>query len=208
MTAQDVILANGTWIVRNHQWLPSSQPFFFVKFFVCRVDFFLVPTALLEHAVVADSQPERRRRASKTAFPRGLWEREFRCELVGNRWRTLTSMVQFLSANLGIPLVGPIDYDPARRLVCAPGWGVVWPPLLLLWSRRGRIPPKPMIARSRGRYRPLVLALVLLAGSGCASMRRNAPSPDLRPCDEGFATTADGWKLGIRRVRPIYPDPA
>jgi lysosomal acid lipase/cholesteryl ester hydrolase len=65
-----------------------------------------------------------------------------------------------------------------------------------------------MIARSRGRYRPLVLALVLLAGSGCASMRRNAPSPDLRPCDEGFATTADGWKLGIRRVRPNYPDPA
>ena len=57
------------------------------------------------------------------------------------------------------------------------------------------------------RYRPLVLALLLVMGPGCATMRRNAPSPDLRPCDEGFAATADGWMIGIRRVRPETPDP-
>jgi pimeloyl-ACP methyl ester carboxylesterase len=64
-----------------------------------------------------------------------------------------------------------------------------------------------MVDRSSRRYQPLVLALVLLIGPGCASMRRNAPSPDLRPCDEGFAATDDGWMLGIRRFRPATPDP-
>ena len=56
------------------------------------------------------------------------------------------------------------------------------------------------------RLLALALALVL-AAPGCASMRRNAPSPDLRPCDEGFAATQDGWMLGIRRVRPDVPRP-
>ena len=51
------------------------------------------------------------------------------------------------------------------------------------------------------------LLLLLLSLPGCASMRRNAPSPDLRPCAEGFAPTLDGWKLGMRRIRPARPDP-
>ena len=65
-----------------------------------------------------------------------------------------------------------------------------------------------MFSGSIGRLRPLTWSIILLAGSGCASMRRNAPSPDLRPCDEGFAATADGWMLGMRRVRPANPDPS
>ena len=42
---------------------------------------------------------------------------------------------------------------------------------------------------------------------GCAVMRRNSLSADLRPCSDSYATTADGWKLGIRRIRPEHPDP-
>ena len=42
---------------------------------------------------------------------------------------------------------------------------------------------------------------------GCAVMRRNSLSADLRPCSDSYATTADGWKLGIRRIRPVHPDP-
>ena len=42
---------------------------------------------------------------------------------------------------------------------------------------------------------------------GCASMRRNAPSPDLRPCTDGYAYTRDGWRLGVRHYRPEHPDP-
>jgi pimeloyl-ACP methyl ester carboxylesterase len=38
-------------------------------------------------------------------------------------------------------------------------------------------------------------------------MRRDAPSPDLRPCTDGFAYTQDGWRLGIRHYRPSHPDP-
>ena len=50
--------------------------------------------------------------------------------------------------------------------------------------------------------------LVLCAGfSGCATMRREAPSPDLRPCTDGYAYTADGWRLGVRHYRPEQPDP-
>jgi pimeloyl-ACP methyl ester carboxylesterase len=45
------------------------------------------------------------------------------------------------------------------------------------------------------------------AMAGCATMRRNAPSPDLRPCTDGYAYTEDGWRLGVRRYRPEYPDP-
>jgi lysosomal acid lipase/cholesteryl ester hydrolase len=42
---------------------------------------------------------------------------------------------------------------------------------------------------------------------GCATMRLKAPSPDLRPSADGYAYTADGWKLGIRHIRPAVPDP-
>jgi pimeloyl-ACP methyl ester carboxylesterase len=38
-------------------------------------------------------------------------------------------------------------------------------------------------------------------------MRRNAPNPDLRPCTDGYAYTADGWLLGVRHYRPQSPDP-
>jgi pimeloyl-ACP methyl ester carboxylesterase len=37
-------------------------------------------------------------------------------------------------------------------------------------------------------------------------MRRNAPSPDLRPCTDGYAYTDDGWRLGVRHYRPEHPD--
>lgn len=38
-------------------------------------------------------------------------------------------------------------------------------------------------------------------------MRFRAADPYHRPCAEAFAYTDDGWKLGIRRVRPVCPDP-
>lgn len=44
--------------------------------------------------------------------------------------------------------------------------------------------------------------------AGCATMRREAPSPDLRPCTDGYAYTADGWRLGVRHYVPAHPDPA
>ena len=43
--------------------------------------------------------------------------------------------------------------------------------------------------------------------AGCATMRRDAPSPDLRPCTDGYAYTEDGWRLGVRHYRPKHPDP-
>lgn len=49
--------------------------------------------------------------------------------------------------------------------------------------------------------------LLLLALPGCASMRRHAASPDLRPCTDGFAVTADGWRLGVRHLKPAVLDP-
>jgi pimeloyl-ACP methyl ester carboxylesterase len=61
-----------------------------------------------------------------------------------------------------------------------------------------------------GRRPQRLLALVALAvsvGPGCATMRYHAANPDLRPCTDGFTTTADGWVLGIRRFRPVHPDP-
>ncbi len=50
-----------------------------------------------------------------------------------------------------------------------------------------------------------VLALSLLSLPGCATMRYHAESLDLRPCAEGFATTKDGWKLGMRHIRSKRP---
>ena len=49
--------------------------------------------------------------------------------------------------------------------------------------------------------------LVLAALPGCATMRRNAASPDLRPCTDAYIDTADGWRLGVRRLKPAVPDP-
>jgi pimeloyl-ACP methyl ester carboxylesterase len=48
---------------------------------------------------------------------------------------------------------------------------------------------------------------LLAAAPGCATMRRSAPSADLRPCSDGYAYTADGWRLGVRHLRPDAPDP-
>ena len=56
----------------------------------------------------------------------------------------------------------------------------------------------------------LLLAFAVLAagsGSGCASLRCKAQDPYHRPCAEAFALTEDGWKIGIRRIRPLHPDP-
>ena len=52
------------------------------------------------------------------------------------------------------------------------------------------------------------LCLVLALVPGCATVRNNAPSPDLRPCSDGFAYTKDGWKLGVRHLTPPHPDPS
>jgi pimeloyl-ACP methyl ester carboxylesterase len=43
--------------------------------------------------------------------------------------------------------------------------------------------------------------------AGCASFRRNAPSPDLRPCTDGYTYTKDGWRLGVRHYQPAHTDP-
>jgi pimeloyl-ACP methyl ester carboxylesterase len=59
----------------------------------------------------------------------------------------------------------------------------------------------------RSRLALALLALVGAVGPGCASIRWHAPLADLRPCGEEFAYTRDGWKLGIRHIRPEYPDP-
>lgn len=48
---------------------------------------------------------------------------------------------------------------------------------------------------------------VALCAPGCATIRRIAPEPFHRPCTDGFAETKDGWRLGIRHVRPRHPDP-
>ncbi|MDR3635663.1 MAG: alpha/beta fold hydrolase [Isosphaeraceae bacterium] len=50
--------------------------------------------------------------------------------------------------------------------------------------------------------------VICLAGlPGCATMRNNAPSPDLQPCSDAFIATRDGWQLGMRHIRPAVPDP-
>ncbi len=64
-------------------------------------------------------------------------------------------------------------------------------------------------ARPAGRWRWLGLGLLCLtlAAPGCATMREHASSPNLRPCTDGYAYTADGWRLGVRHFRPSHPDP-
>lgn len=60
--------------------------------------------------------------------------------------------------------------------------------------------------RSRGFF-IFLAGMTLACLSGCATMRLHAPTSDLRPCSDGFAYTADGWKLGVRHFRPVAPDP-
>ncbi len=56
------------------------------------------------------------------------------------------------------------------------------------------------------RWFPLALALGWLTFPGCATVRNHAESLDLRPCAQGFATTEDGWKLGMRQFRSKIPN--
>ena len=49
--------------------------------------------------------------------------------------------------------------------------------------------------------------LLFCMAPGSATMRQHASTPDLRPSSDGFAFTRDGWKLGIRHIRPGHPDP-
>ncbi len=65
------------------------------------------------------------------------------------------------------------------------------------------------IGRIASRSRLLLAAAAWLLGAlpGCATVRQNADSADLRPCSDGYAVTDDGWKLGIRHIRPEHPDP-
>ena len=65
-----------------------------------------------------------------------------------------------------------------------------------------------MDGRRPRRWITGLLGLALLGAPGCVAMRRSADSPDLRPCADGFAETDDGWRLGIRHIRPEHPDPA
>jgi pimeloyl-ACP methyl ester carboxylesterase len=62
---------------------------------------------------------------------------------------------------------------------------------------------------SRAGRRPVlgIIAWCSLLAPGCATMRHHAPLVDLRPCTDGYATTADGWKLGVRNYVPTKPDP-
>jgi lysosomal acid lipase/cholesteryl ester hydrolase len=56
-------------------------------------------------------------------------------------------------------------------------------------------------------FASILVALIQAGFSGCASVRRQTSSPDLRPCTDGYAYTADGWRLGVRHYRPKQPDP-
>lgn len=60
-----------------------------------------------------------------------------------------------------------------------------------------------------GRIGFVLLSLILTfaGGPGCATMRRVTLNRDLRPCTEGYAETADGWRIGVRHYRADFPDP-
>jgi lysosomal acid lipase/cholesteryl ester hydrolase len=53
----------------------------------------------------------------------------------------------------------------------------------------------------------LLTWLLLATTPGCATMRKHASRSDLQPCSDGYAYTADGWRLGVRHFRPPVPDP-
>ena len=60
---------------------------------------------------------------------------------------------------------------------------------------------------SRLAFTAFTLLLVVFTGSGCAITRHMAPNPLHRPCTEEYTVTDDGWRLGIRHVRPDVEDP-
>jgi lysosomal acid lipase/cholesteryl ester hydrolase len=64
-----------------------------------------------------------------------------------------------------------------------------------------------MLRRGRILFAYGFLYAAICVVAGCATMRRDAPSPDLRPCSDGYAYTADGWRLGVRHYVPENPDP-
>ena len=59
----------------------------------------------------------------------------------------------------------------------------------------------------KSRWLLIASAWLLGALPGCVAVRQKATLADLRPCSDGFAVTDDGWKLGIRHIRPEHPDP-
>jgi pimeloyl-ACP methyl ester carboxylesterase len=65
-----------------------------------------------------------------------------------------------------------------------------------------------LAACRRVAYRLVIAAMLGPLLTGCASMRHHAKSPDLRPCSDDHIITADGWRLGVRRLRPPCPDPS
>ncbi len=67
--------------------------------------------------------------------------------------------------------------------------------------------PVDMQRRGRIRFAYGFLCAGLWSLVGCATMRRDAPTADLRPCTDAYAYTEDGWRLGIRHYRPEHPDP-
>lgn len=76
--------------------------------------------------------------------------------------------------------------------------------------RRPRYQPAPCTRRRpvRGGWGVWVAVAILATSvSGCATMRHRATSEDLRPCLDGYAVTEDGWRLGVRHLRPERPDP-
>lgn len=87
-------------------------------------------------------------------------------------------------------------HDGGRRSAARRGCGV--------YSSVRATPYGPGFIRSR---LALSVLLILVALPGCATMRRNAASADLRPCSDGYAYTSDGWRLGVRHLRPASPDP-
>src|SRR3954466_2864804 len=62
------------------------------------------------------------------------------------------------------------------------------------------------MGRSARQHCMMILFCACLPG--CAAMRRQAESADLRPCTDGYAYTRDGWRLGMRHVAPAVHDPA
>jgi lysosomal acid lipase/cholesteryl ester hydrolase len=59
---------------------------------------------------------------------------------------------------------------------------------------------------ARRAWQLAIFLTMLPAMTGCMAMRSAAPR-DLGPCADGFADTADGWRLGMRHYEPKEPDP-